>query len=119
MPGLDLCAARLCRKRTALLFEKGHQAAAPQGGIYLGRGEVTRVGRTGCRVGKGAVAPCPPFFKLIAGPPRRVGTLTLCPPYDFENALMHRGEESRHPEAGQPGPYRLAADAEVPRPDYG
>src|SRR3984957_17072003 len=41
MPGLDLCAARICRKRRALLFEKGNKAAAAQAGIYLGRGEVT------------------------------------------------------------------------------
>src|SRR5260370_29211911 len=32
---------------------------------------------------------------------------------------MHRGEEARGAETGQPGPYRLFADAEVPRSDHG
>src|SRR3979409_2601469 len=32
---------------------------------------------------------------------------------------MHRGEKPRRAEAGQPGPYRLAADAEIPRSDHG
>src|SRR5882757_3126707 len=32
---------------------------------------------------------------------------------------MHRGEEPRDAETGQPGPHRLAADAEVPRSDHG
>src|SRR6516164_2350394 len=37
MPGLDLCARRLCRQGRALLSEKRHQAAAAEGGIYLRR----------------------------------------------------------------------------------
>ena len=41
MPGLDLCAAGLCRQGSALLPEKGNQAAAAQARIYLGRGAVT------------------------------------------------------------------------------
>src|SRR5260370_42566385 len=41
MPGLDLCAAGICRKGRALLPEKGHQAAAAQGRIYFGRGAIT------------------------------------------------------------------------------
>ena len=40
MPRLDLCAAGLCRQGSALLPEKGHQAAAPQGRVYVGRGAV-------------------------------------------------------------------------------
>src|SRR5471030_2964042 len=40
MPGLDVCAAGISRKRSALLFEKGNQAAAAQAGIYFGRGAV-------------------------------------------------------------------------------
>src|SRR5260370_24682420 len=42
MPGLDLCAAGICRTTGALLFEKRHQAAAAQGRLYLGRGAVTK-----------------------------------------------------------------------------
>src|SRR5579863_1851318 len=42
MPGLDLCAPRLCRTRCALLSEERNQAAAPQGGIYLRRLAVRR-----------------------------------------------------------------------------
>ena len=41
MPRLDLCAAGLCRQGRALLPEERHQAAAAQGGVYLGRGAVT------------------------------------------------------------------------------
>src|SRR5882757_2285894 len=40
MPGLDLCAGGICRQRRALLPEKGHQAAAAQARVYLGRGAV-------------------------------------------------------------------------------
>src|ERR1700687_3304834 len=40
MPGLDLCAAGICRTRGALLLEKRHQAAAAQGRVHLGRGAV-------------------------------------------------------------------------------
>src|SRR5712692_6681708 len=45
MPGLDLCAAGLCRKGRALLPEKRNQAAAAQGRVYLGRGEVRATNR--------------------------------------------------------------------------
>src|SRR5580765_2173628 len=40
MPRLDLCPAGLCRQGRALLPEKGHQAAAPQGRLHVGRGAV-------------------------------------------------------------------------------
>ena len=43
MPRLDLCAAGLCRQGRALLPEKRHQAAAAQGGVYVGRGAVEAV----------------------------------------------------------------------------
>src|SRR5450631_2141796 len=42
MPDLDLCAAGICRKRRALLFEKGNQAAAAQGRVYF-RGSEVRI----------------------------------------------------------------------------
>ena len=41
MPGLDLCAAGICRQGSALFPEKGNKAAAAQARIYLGRGAVT------------------------------------------------------------------------------
>src|SRR5665213_2070637 len=47
MPGLDLCAAGLCRQGSALLPEKGNQAAAAQGRIHLGRGAVENARRPG------------------------------------------------------------------------
>src|SRR5258707_13366926 len=40
MPGLDLCAAGLCRPGRALLLEERDQTAAAQGGVFLGRGAV-------------------------------------------------------------------------------
>ena len=40
MPRLDLCPAGLCRQGSALLPEERHQAAAAEGGVYLGRGAV-------------------------------------------------------------------------------
>ena len=45
MPGLDLCAAGLCRQGRALLSEKGNQAAAAQGRVYFGRGAVASTSR--------------------------------------------------------------------------
>ena len=45
MPRLDLCPAGLCRQGGALLPEEGHQAAAAQGGVYLGRGAVAGLHR--------------------------------------------------------------------------
>ncbi|MGY4256394.1 hypothetical protein ACVI1L_003462 [Bradyrhizobium sp. USDA 4516] len=38
VPRLDLRPARLCRPRRALLPEERDQAAAPQGGVHVGRG---------------------------------------------------------------------------------
>src|SRR3569832_343664 len=32
---------------------------------------------------------------------------------------MHRGEEPRQPDTGEPGPYRLAAHAEIPGAEHG
>src|SRR5271170_5842678 len=43
MPGLDLCAAGLCRQGSALFSEKGNKAPAAEARIYLGRGAVTFV----------------------------------------------------------------------------
>ncbi len=43
MPRLDLRAPRLCRQGCALFPEERHQAAAAQGGVYVGRGAVAVV----------------------------------------------------------------------------
>src|SRR4051794_38147289 len=52
MPGVDLCAAGICRKGSALLPEEGNQATAAQGRIYLGGGEVRLAVRSsGARLG--------------------------------------------------------------------
>ncbi len=64
VPRLDLCEARLCRPRRALLSEKGHQAAAAQAGIHLGRGAV------GVRLQGGQSRPA--RTRRVACPPSRV-----------------------------------------------
>src|SRR5882724_414404 len=79
MPGLDLCAAGLCRKSRALLPEKGHQAAAAQGRVYFGRGAVatTIVGWAKAHLRRAHHLKISRRFCV-----EMVGTLALCPPYD-------------------------------------
>src|SRR5258708_31823326 len=62
------------------------------------------------------------------GHPRRGGALRKkdvmagsCPAMTEASRFpsMHRGKKPRDAETGQPGPYRLATHAEIPRSDHG
>src|SRR3979411_2656386 len=116
MPGLDLCATGICRKRRALLSEKGNQAPAAQGRVHLGRGEVERLPAASMASAGSTVSSGHSIFQRLAFASQFAETRRY--PW-ARNAVtaprsMHRGEEPRDAETGQPGPHRLAADAEVP-----
>src|ERR1700738_5225660 len=123
MPGLDLCAAGLCRTGCALLPEKRDKAAAAQGRIYFRGGEVTFAASSRNR---GATRRWVLRNSLQDGHRRSRAVPTILKPADLLVAFsrrglrsMHRREKPRDPETRQPGPHRPAADTEIPRPDHG
>src|SRR2546425_9723785 len=72
MPRLDLRAAGLCRQGSALLPEEGHQAAAKEGRVYLGRGAVAcrtvaRMERSVIRETRSACKTNPDYASLHPG----------------------------------------------------